>query len=221
VTKNTQRDRGFTLIEILVALALMAMIATILVSSLQIGGHTWQRVMRSSSNTDDIAQAQEFFRVHLTSLYPEQRAHASGSEASFLVSNGNSLEFLAVAPNSNAGGVARYQVFVSPNSGALEVRVRDDQDQQPDPLAPEAKSERLLSHVASLTIQFWLKPDDAPGHWVDHWSDASRVPRLIRIDVAFTQPDNRSWPRLYVESRVDAPANCVFDVINRRCRGNI
>ena len=39
-------ERGFTLIEVLVALALMALIATMLIASLELGGHSWQRVTR-------------------------------------------------------------------------------------------------------------------------------------------------------------------------------
>jgi hypothetical protein len=69
-----------------------------------------------------------------------------------------------------------------------------------------------------MTVQFWLKPDEAPGRWVDRWNDATQVPRLIRIDVIFAPNDSRRWPSLYVEPRVNTPADCVFDVVSRRCR---
>jgi general secretion pathway protein J len=210
---RAQHNRGFTLIEMLVALALMGMIAVILITSLQIGGHTWQRVIRAASSAEDIAQAQEALRLRLSALYPDDRADVS--RPSFLSSNGASLEFSGAAPDSTADGILRYQIAVSASSGALEVRSWPDQDH----LAPsnDSKPEALLSHVASMAVQFWQKADEAPGRWVDRW-DSKQVPRLIRIDVAFGADDKRRWPPLYVEPRVDTPANCVFDVVSRRCR---
>jgi len=212
------RHRGFTLIEILVALALMAMIATILITSLQIGGHTWQRVMRAASSTEDIAQAQEFLRARLSTLYPDDRAGAHIGGPGFLVSNGESLEFSGAAPESSADGTLRYQIAVSGASGALEVRSRIDRNDGLGNSSVAFTSERLLSHVASISVHFWLKSDETPGHWVDHWTDTGQVPRLIRVDVAFAPEDARRWPPLYVEPRIDTPANCIFDVVSRRCR---
>jgi general secretion pathway protein J len=220
MTANPRRQRGFTLIEILVSLALMAMIATILIASLQIGGHTWQRVMRASSNTEDIAQAQEFLRLSLSSLYPDDRAAADITGTGFLVSNGESLEFSGAAPNSSADGIWRYQIAVSHETGALEVRSRVDRNENSALLFTSAP-ERLISHVVSMSVQFWLKPDESPGRWVDGWTDNKKLPQLIRIDVAFQPDDNRRWPPLYVEPHVDTPANCVFDIVSRRCRSGV
>jgi general secretion pathway protein J len=216
VTQRAEHHRGFTLIEMLVALALMGLIAVILITSLQIGGHTWQRVMRAASSTEDIAQAQETLRLRLSSLYPDDRAAADMSQPSFLLSNGASLEFSGAAPDSTADGILRYQIGVSANSGALEIRSWPDKDGHLDNLS-DSRAESLLSHVASMALQFWLKPDAAPGRWVDRW-DSKQVPRLIRIDLAFSGSDQRRWPPLYIEPRVDTPANCVFDVVSRRCR---
>jgi prepilin-type N-terminal cleavage/methylation domain-containing protein len=210
------RHRGFTLIEILVALALMTMIATILITSLQIGGHTWQRVMRSASSTEDIAQAQEFLRARLSTLYPDDRASVAGP--GFLVSNGESLEFSGAAPESSGEGSLHYQIAVSGESGTLEVRSHVDRSDGFGNSSLAFTSERLLSHVASMSVHFWLKSDETPGRWVDRWTDTRQIPRLIRVDVAFAPEDNRRWPLLYVEPRVDTPANCVFDVVSRRCR---
>jgi general secretion pathway protein J len=220
MTANPPLHRGFTLIEVLVALALMAMIATILLSSLQIAGHTWQRVMGSTANTEDIAQAQELLRQNLSSLYPYQRMATEVSRPPFLVSDGTSLEFSGSAPQSLTDGMLRYQIAVSPNTAALELRSRRDRNGLSDPSASQWTTEPFLSHVATLDVQFWLKPDDLPGRWIDHWVDATEIPRLIRIEVGFPPGDHRRWPTLYIEPRVDTPANCVFDVVSRRCRSD-
>jgi general secretion pathway protein J len=208
--------RGFTLIEILVALALMGMIAIILITSLQIGGHTWQRVMRGASSTEDVAQAQEILRLRLSSLYPDDGVAGESGHPAFLMSNGTSLEFAGAAPTATADGIWRYQISLSAMSGALEIRSWPDKNGRLDHLR-DSKPEALLPRVASMAVQFFLKPETGPGRWVDRW-DSRRIPQLIRIDVAFAPNDKRRWPPLYIEPRVDTPANCVFDVVSRRCR---
>jgi general secretion pathway protein J len=208
--------RGFTLIEMLVALALMGMIAMILITSLQIGGHTWQRVMRTAGSTEDIAQAQETLRLRLNTLYPESRLGGDIGQQRFLVSNGSSLEFSGEAPEAMREGILRYQIAVSAGSGALEIRSWSDQHGHIGGTF-ESKAEPLLAHVSSLAVQFWLKPEAAAGRWVDRW-ESNKLPRLIRIDVVLGANDRRRWPPLYIEPRIDTPASCVFDVVSRRCR---
>lgn len=216
VIRRSVHHRGFTLIEILVALALMAMIAVILTTSLQLGGHTWQRVMRVTSSTDDIAQAQEILRLRMSALYPDDQTAGDISHRAFLISNGTSLEFSGAASEATADGVLRYAIGVSVESGALEIRSWPDKQGHADPPG-DRNAETLLPHVASLAVQFWMKPEATPGRWVDRW-DSNKLPQLIRVDVVFGADDKRRWPPLYIEPRVDTPANCVFDVVSRRCR---
>jgi general secretion pathway protein J len=211
-------ERGFTLIEVLVALALMALISVILIASLEIGGHTWQRVTRAATSDDEIAQAQDFLREHLRVLYPYEVAAASTGQPSFLVSDGQSLEFSSYSPASVPDGMLRFRIVRLPASGMLQVESRHDVNGLPDPLSPDWAAEPLLPQVTALSVQFLVKADGESGHWVDRWMDPVKLPQLIRIDVTFSPTDRRRWPSLYVEPRVDTPATCEFDAVSRRCR---
>jgi general secretion pathway protein J len=213
------RSRGFTLIEVLVALALMAMIATILIASLQIGGHTWQRVTRVTTQIEDIAQTQSILRQQLSTLYLYQSSASERSATPSLVSDGHRLEFSSLAPLAQADGIWRYQIALIGSSGTLVIRSRHDRNGSTVPAPLDWSQETLLKSVVNFTIQFWLKPEDAPGRWVDQWVDSNALPRLIRVDIAFAPSDPRRWPPLYVEPRVDTSALCVFDVVSRHCRG--
>jgi general secretion pathway protein J len=207
------------LIEVLVALALMAMIATILIASLQIGGHTWQRVTRATTQIEDIAQAQSILRRQLSTLYLYQSSTRETAALRSLVSDGHQLEFSSLAPLARADGIWRYQVSLVNSTGTLTIRSRQDRNRGSEPAPLDWSEETLLKSVADLTIQFWLQPDDAPGRWVDQWADSNALPRLIRVEIAFAPSDPRRWPPLYVEPRVDTSALCVFDVVSRHCRG--
>lgn len=211
-------SKGFTLIEILVALALMAMIATILIVSLEIGGHTWQRVTRTTDRIDEIMLAQTILRDQLSAIYPDQR-HRSGTNADhFLSSDGSQIEFLGTAPLAQSDGIWRYHLQLEQPSGTLTLRSRRD----PRNLSAGANSdwskEPLLRSVASVTIHFLHESGESAAQWIEQWNDPRALPRLIRVEVTFAPSDSRRWPPLYVSPLVDTDANCVFDVVSRSCR---
>jgi general secretion pathway protein J len=214
VNRRLQSSRGFTLVEILVALALMAMISTILLGSLQIGGHSWQRITQSAVDIGAIAHAQQFLRQRLSSLDPHMRHN---ERLPLLLARENYLEFSAPSPDSVALGMFRYQITVPARPGTLQVRWRLDSD---DLVGKESdwNSEPLLPKVASMVVRFLARSDHTPGRWLDQWTDSTALPQLIRIDVTFLPKDNRRWPPLYIEPHVNTPAHCIFDAVGRRCR---
>ncbi len=220
MSRPGRRARGFTLIEVLVSVALMALIATILVVSLQLGGHAWQQVTRLASGTEDIAQAQAFLRERLGTLYPDGIGRAGLAPTGRLVSDGSNLEFSGFAPAATPGALLRYQITVRGDRAALTVRAQPDPQGALDSPTSDGSDEYLVRGVASLAVQFWQVSPDSPGRWVGTWSGSTELPRLIRIDVSFPDGDRRQWPSLYVEPRVDTAVDCQFDVVSRRCRGS-
>ncbi len=214
--RRTTNERGFTLIEVLVALALMAMIGTILITSLQIAGHSWQRVTRTVSGGDDIAQAQEFLRQRLSTLYPDTGGSSEDPHPTFLVTDGTFVEFTSNAPSAVPSGMMRYRIHIETTTGTLEVQFRSNHEGSAD--TNQWITESLLRHVDSMAVQFWQPGDNSVGRWVDRWSDPIHVPGLIRIDVALPPSDTRRWPPLYIDPRVSTPVSCQFDPVSRQCR---
>jgi len=213
------RAGGFTLIEVLVALALMSLIGTILIESLRMGGHTWRHVTRKVANIEEITRAQEFLRQRLGTIYPPQPVTDLNSASESFVGEAQKLEFSSPAPASSDEALVRYQLGLSSsNPENVEIRYRREGTELFSPQAGSWSTEPLIAHASGLSIQFWEDSTSSSGRWVAHWADAAKLPRLIRIDVRFAPNDSRRWPPLYVEPRVDTRASCVFDVVSRRCR---
>jgi general secretion pathway protein J len=214
----SRHSKGFTLIEILVALALMAMIATILIASLEIGGHTWQRVTRATDRIDEITLAQTILRDQLSAIYPDQRRRSGTEAGGFLSSDGSQIEFLGSAPLAQSDGIWRYHLQLEQPSGTLTLRSRRDLRYLSAGGNSDWSEEPLVRSVASVTIHFLRESGESAAQWMDQWNDPHAVPRLIRVEVTFAPSDSRRWPPLYVAPLVDTDANCIFDVVSRSCR---
>jgi general secretion pathway protein J len=209
-------QHGFTLIEVLVCLALMSLLATVLAMSLQLGGHAWQRVVESTGNLSDIDRAQGFLRRYLMSIRP--LATAAGEAASVSNFNGSAHTVSFFTVTGSAGGIARLEIGLgAEDNSTVEISYRPDDWSSPSKAGSESR-EALIDHVASLSFQYWQQSSETDGHWTDHWEEPAVLPRLIRVDVGFLPKDARRWPPLYIEPRIDATANCIFDVVSRRCR---
>jgi len=221
MSHSLSRVQGFTLIEVLVALALMSLIGTILIESLRVGGHTWQHVSHQAANVDEISRAQQFLRQRLQAVYPPRPALGITALPSSFVGESSTLEFSSAAADQT-GAAVRYWLGLS-GSGSADVEIRYQQERARSARSDTAdgSSEPLLTQATGLSIQYWEDSAGSVGHWVDRWESGTKLPRLIRIDVHFSDTDPRRWPPLYVEPRIDTRASCVFDVVSRRCRTEV
>jgi general secretion pathway protein J len=212
---NAPAQKGFTLIEVLVALALMSLIATLLIESLRLAGHTWQKVTRAVANTEEIARAQGFLRERMSTMFPPAPARGMQAASQTLVGGGSTLEFSSESPGAVNGAITRYRLQLSSDRpAALEIAYRADASANVGMSGGGGWShEVLVAGASSVSVDFW-----EDGRWGSQWNDPTHLPRLIRIDVGFEASDRRRWPPLYVETRVDTRASCVFDVVGRRCR---
>jgi len=212
--------RGFTLIEVLVCLALMSLIVVLLVSSIQLGGRTWSGVTRTANDFEQVARAQDFLRRRLSEIHPWEPSDGTLGSRGSLVGSRTSLQFSGPAPNSSGATFMRYELSWSSSrsGGSLEVRYCPQVRRGRAFVSCEWIQESILGKLADLSFQFWDEPGNSDGHWVSTWNEATRLPRLIRIDVRFGPEDRRRWPPLYVEPRIDANAACRFDVVSRSCR---
>jgi len=207
---------GFTLIEVLVALALMSLLSTALLASLNIAGRTWRHETSEVADLDQIVRAQDFLRRRLESIQPAPPSDAAFN-ASGLKGTSTSLEFESSSLEFENDGFFQFRIRAqNDDQQSLQISYR-----QPAAVGFVAEdnwfSESLVPKIAGLSIAYWESSLGEPGRWTDHW-EGPALPKLIRIEVRFAPEDHRSWPPLYVEPHIDTDPGCAFDPISRRCR---
>jgi general secretion pathway protein J len=212
------RSRGMTLLEMLVALAVLSLLAVGMIATFRMGQQTFDRVTRVDRSHNDVGLVQQFLRTTLETAYPFQPVPGRRAEASGVV--GTSSRLVVTAPGSIAGSDAGYRRFVldvsreSDGSRSLTLTSQIDRNG-----AYSADSDRhtevLIPRVDR--VQWSYLDAGAGNNWLAHWSER-RVPALIRLQVWFPAGDVRRWPDLLVAPRVTDDANCDFDVIAQGCR---
>ncbi|CCE06194.1 conserved hypothetical protein [Bradyrhizobium sp. STM 3843] len=213
-------EAGFTLVEMIVALALFSMVAVLLFNNVKFGVLAWRS---GSARADELQRSvvtQELLRHLLGNAYPMTSAENALQPRVDFEGTKEAVEFLSDAPGVSGGaGRFRFKLFVD------HARERTDLVMV---ATPELASAQDVSATRTLLVSdidhadlayFGAAAPGASGQWNDSWLKQSDIPGLVRLRVAFRANDPRTWPELLVSLRVRVDVSCVYDPITMRCRG--
>lgn len=210
------REAGYTLIELLVSLIILAMVSVMMLQGIQAGRRVWERADVANAGGEAISGAQMLLRSRLERAYPATRYDKIPTYADFFgISNG--VNFLAPPrDNRSPSGLMRYTLALAPN-GDLVLSALSDL--AIDPKAP-GEPLVLLHNVQQLDIGYFgvVPPDKGPA-WHEQWQLLPTLPLLMRVRVQFPPEDNRAWPDLLIKPFATVDSMCVLTVMTGKCRG--
>jgi general secretion pathway protein J len=213
-------QQGFTLIELTVALVLVALIGSVLYGSLSLAGDTWDRGEAKTRRVAEMRSAEDFLRRTLTSQHPLRFQKVLEKPLYFLGTQ-ESLSYAAALPGRIGGGMYYFRLTASGENGRLMLaRVIPDYSAQAVPDFGSAESTVLADGVSAVRFGYFGRDpnsaDTVAPTWRDRWDDPQRLPDLIRIDV--TLSNGTAWPTLVVEPRIAPETGCsTWNPAQRRC----
>lgn len=202
-----QSEAGFTLIEMLVALVLVSLSAGILAGSVR-GARTVLAFIERNNAASAIVPAQNYLRHALAQTVPAQPGRGGDDRPPVLLGEPERIRFNTYyAPRGQLDGLYQVDVRLERTGErgdvfdlvAVQTLLRPGNSEGTD-IPPPSRKSTLATNVRELSISFFGIDDDEPEHlqWLPSWSAVERLPRLVRIDVAFTQDQSRIWHRLEV-----------------------
>ena len=217
--------RGFTLLELTVALILLAMMAAVMFGSLSFAGRSWDGGEAKAAQVSEMRQTEEFLRAQLASEFP-LRARKMVDIPLLFAGQSDEIRYAAALPSRVAeGGIYYFRLAImrdGDRSRLVQERVIPETDAAHEPEFRDAERSVLAEGIAELKIGYFGRDPgaaevDAPT-WRDRGEDKHRLPLLVRIDV---KPEKGPpWPQLVVEPRQAPEAGCrAWDANRGRCVG--
>jgi general secretion pathway protein J len=201
-----RRQAGFTLVELLVAMTLLAFLSIALFGGLRFGARSWEAVVDSSAERDDIVSTQTFLRDRLgqVTLPGSARAGQPGEDGR-LEGGPERLEFTAPWLSAlSLGGLYRFTLWHEDTGDGRLMLSWQPAEADPEALEDlgDLAGERvLLDGVAGLRLSYYGAADaEAEPEWLDQWEDPVAPPRLVRVDLAFADA-RLVWPDFVVAPR--------------------
>jgi general secretion pathway protein J len=203
---------GFTLVELLVAVTLMAMLSILLFGGLRFGTRVWEKTTTATTTGNRIRNAQETLADTIENIYPFfVLASASDRHVQFDGEPG-AMTFFAPAA---AGGLDVVTV-TRDAGGSLVLNSRAELAIHPG----ENIIRRVLLRgvTAFSAAYFGAMVKDGPQQWYPVWHNARTLPDLIRLRATLADKSAR-WPDLVVSPRITADQACVYDQLTKYCTG--
>jgi general secretion pathway protein J len=185
---------GFTLIEVMAALAVVALVLGTLALSVRFGMAASRTVGRVSESAAALESTDAVLRRLIEGVDP-----GGGIGFAPFVGGANSFECLTAMPDQGRLPAHRMwaRVFVD-NAHRLVVRWRPYLRAVRLGPRPPVREVVLLANVDSIALDFW-NPDSG---WVRAWP-ASQPPVLVRIRLVFPSGDARQWPEIVAAPLLD------------------
>jgi general secretion pathway protein J len=220
-------SRGMTLIEVMVALALLALLSLGIVTSFRLGGRSYRQVTASVVSDREVLRAQRFLRQIIESSYPFRQPAGARDIAFGLEGTATELQLTAPMPQASGGsGNYRYELLEEEGERGLKrLLVRWSLDRHGSlaststMTAGPTHDEVLLDGIESLDWAY-LAPADAltEARWSASWTGNPKPPALVRLRMRFPSGDRRRWPELIIGPRVTDDSSCRFDAVSQSCR---
>ena len=199
--------KGFTLIEVLIAMTLLSIMMVLLFTSLKICADSWGKGENKITDVNEIAVVYNFFQRDLSGAKPlwnDSTAEQQTEEKTFsFQGKAQSLQFVSAFPAS--AGRPGLQLF---SLNLLE----EDNDQvikvTLTPFLPPSEGEEwpkeevtLIKHVTGFTMAYFGSEDGvSEGTWTEEWLNKNVLPRLVKISINL---DNGIyWPEMIIDLKV-------------------
>jgi general secretion pathway protein J len=194
---------GFTLLEMLVALVLLSLTATLLTVSLRAGRTALNAANRITVATP-IATTQTYLRQAFAQSFAQPRNAATVSANSSFTGSSQSVAFSTThAPQGQYEGLYRIEIGLVPlaGRGTFELNLAQELWRPPandDTTVPLIRrTTQLLGNITSVGFAYYGDMDDDAGpSWHNEWRHGIKIPSLVALDVTFPPGDPRRWDRL-------------------------
>ncbi len=213
-------EAGFTLVELLVGLALFSLLATLLFDNVRFGLQAWQLGSAHAEQFEHDLTAQDLLRRLIGNVYP-MFVLDGGSQQLDFEGGKDAVSFLGNAPVvASGGGRFRYKIFVERQQDRKDLIMNAAPELASNQGTAMTRRTVLLSDIDRVEFSYFGEGTAERGlQWQDGWIQRIDMPRLVRIRVAFHSADARAWPELLIAPRITADVSCVYDPGTMRCRG--
>lgn len=199
------KSNGFTLLEVLIGMSLLAVMMLLLFASLRICVKNWNAGEKKIAQVSQAAIVQNFFQNKLHATLPLNADFFEEKQFSF---QGNQQQLQFVAPMPSSVGRLGIQLFTlslqdgKKNDGSeLKVDIR--------PFFPKSETEEweeesiiILKNIQELNFSYFgIDESSTDPIWQEEWLEKKTLPKLVSIDIKLTNGD--LWPQIVVALKID------------------
>jgi general secretion pathway protein J len=218
---SRHRCRGFTLLETVVALTLLATLMGLLFTGLRTGLRSWEAGLGRAGRADELMLATGFVRREVGAAFPWRLKDPMAVRLAFSGER-ERVRFVSLRPAElGGGGLAFVSIAWEPpaageKAGRIVMRraVATGDATSLEPL-DQAEKFTLIEGVTGAKFRYFGTDNDLnlPA-WADKWDATQRLPSHVSLEVELGE---RRLPAVVVALRIGEEAGCYESMFQRTC----
>jgi len=201
---------GFTLLEVLVAMVIMAVIMTTAFGALRLGGRSWEAGVTRATGNERFRTVANLLRRQVSQVIPMTWPDDTEKRIAF-EGTSKQLRFVAPAPQQHRqAGLLEYGLSAQ-RKGLDTNLILSYIPYNPDSEAFQTPANHqqllLVAGLQRVSLDYFGSPASAgvrartsmqPPRWYQRWdADAQEFPDLIRVRMEVNE-GQQPWPELYL-----------------------
>ena len=197
---SCRRDDGFSLLELLASLAVLALLGTLVMGSADTGRRAW-RAVSAIEDAEAVAAGETVLAAWIGQAMPLRRDSGRGGEPVF-AGEPDRLRF-AIGLDRGPDGPGLYEVTVGLDERAALVVVAATHLGGGQEASRPAAVSGFAPGARRLRLRYFgALGRDAQPAWSERWTGQDRLPELVSLAVDFA--DGRQWNDIVVSPRLAA-----------------
>ncbi len=224
---------GFTLLEMLVGLALLGLMTLALFGALRLGLQSWDRAEIKSGEVVDLRIVEGILRREIGKAFPLRMGLVNENKIAF-DGDSNAVRFVTALPATlTGGGLSLVSLELADESS--DKRAQDQREKYGKPgkalvlkhVMPDGETRDfsaldkgdtsiLVRGIDNAQFAYFGQDNDlSEPSWRDQWNMAARTPALLRIKFKFAGSEEQR--ELLLQLRLGEEAGCFQSSFQRIC----
>lgn len=207
-----RRSRGFTLLEVMLALLLLGLLLAGTVGAIRTAVHAMHSGEQAIDRTSRLRVAQEFVRRQVSRIMPLAFARDDNTNSNFIFDGRRDfMRFVAPMPGylSKGGPYVQTLSFAGNRRGGRQLLFTDRMLNGYDENVKDGDEEPsvLIDQIADGRFEFrGVDEDGNLTDWSDKWDDPSITPVMVRVVAKMLPEAGVEFPEMDIPLMLDAGA---------------
>ncbi len=199
-------SRGFTLLELLVAITIFSLVIAVLYAGYRLGIRSWESGERTHAAVSELRLAGSFVRRHVAQAFPLATSKSGAWSVWFEGQPGRLVFVTAMPAHLGQGGMYEMTLQVDEQDDAAVLSVSRrllHPDAEPGKPGVDDQARPLVADLESAAFSFFgVLGENSEESWQTSWQGRERLPRLVRLRL--TSKSVGEWPEMIVRVPSDA-----------------